>query len=140
MPHTTLNIQLKRLGKKNIQTIDYAITDYPNSLRQLIEICVKSELKKYNDKRTNNHLINFLSTEAIQHQCKLGKIDFGYIKNNTTAVLEQSLDNALQGYEDGLYLVFIDGEEIDELDQQIDINKASVVAFLRMTFLTGTYW
>ena len=49
MINTTLSIQLKRLGKKKIKTLDFAIEKQPNTLKQLIQECVNAEVKKYNN-------------------------------------------------------------------------------------------
>ena len=44
---------------------------------------------------------------------------------------------ALQGFEDGLYLVVLDGVEQRELDRQVYLTAESRLVFLRLTFLAG---
>jgi hypothetical protein len=43
----------------------------------------------------------------------------------------------LQGFEDGLYLVILDGEEQRDLDRQVYVTAESRMVFLRLTFLAG---
>ena len=44
---------------------------------------------------------------------------------------------ALQGFEDGLYLVVLDGAEQRDLDCQVYPKPESHLVFLRLTFLAG---
>lgn len=135
-----LNIQLKRLGKKKVKHLEYPIKKLPKTLHELIEACVKSEVKRYNEKRENVSLLSFLTPQNLQEQSEKGKITFGDIENKTLAVEENAIANALQGFQDGLFVVFIEEEEIKNIDQQLRLSSNSVIVFIRMTFLSGTYW
>ena len=44
---------------------------------------------------------------------------------------------ALEAFEDGIYLVIVDGEEQRELDRQIFLQPDSKVAFVRLVMLAG---
>lgn len=135
-----LTIQLKRLGKKKIKRLDYEIATPPKTLKELIEQCVKAEVINYNTKRENIQLLDFLSPKQIQEQSESGKIGFGDISNTTLAIENEAIENALLAFKDGLFLVFIDDDEIKDLDQPISINNTTNIVFMRMTFLSGTYW
>lgn len=135
-----LTIQLKRLGKKKIKTLNFDIKKTPETLEELIEQCVISEIKKFNNKRENLQLQAFLTPQNIQEQSEKGKIGFGAIENKTLAIEADAISNAKQGFLDGLFLVFINDNEIKALNETIIINKESTIAFMRMTFLSGTYW
>ena len=135
-----LTIRLKRLGKKKVHTTNISITGTINTLQDLITACVKSEVNRFNKEREHNHLLPFLTPSEIQEQSKTGKISFGDIHNLDKASFEQSIEIALQGYKDGQFLVFIDDQEIQSLDNPIILSPDSTITFLRMTFLTGTYW
>jgi hypothetical protein len=43
----------------------------------------------------------------------------------------------LQAFEDGLYLVIVDGNEQRDLDQQVFLQPDSRVAFVRLALLAG---
>ena len=135
-----LTIQLKRLGKKKIKKIPFELDEEVTTLKSLFEACVKSEVKTFNKKKQDALLLPFLSTEEIQEQSDTGKIGFGDSFNNTLAVEKEALENVIQGFEDGLFLVFINDDEVKTLDQTITLDQESTVSFIRMTFLTGTYW
>jgi hypothetical protein len=135
-----MKIQLKRLGKKKVKTLDYQIDTIPKTLKELIESCVKAEVKIYNEKRENTQLISFLSPKDIQEQSEKGKIGFGDIANTTLAIEQEAIENALLGFKDGLFVVFVDDEEIKKLDLKLTLTEKATITFLRLTFLTGTYW
>ena len=107
-----LTLQLKRLGKKKIHLLEFEIEKQPQTLKELIEECVKSEVKRYNEKREEIKLMSFLSPKDIQEQSETGKIGFGDLENRELAQVDEAIANALLAFEDGLYVVFVDDEEI----------------------------
>ena len=135
-----LTLQLKRLGKKKIHLLEFEIEKQPQTLKELIEQCVKSEVKRYNEKREEIKLMSFLSPKDIQEQSETGKIGFGDLENRELAQVDEAIANALLAFEDGLFVLFVDDEEIKSFEQSIALKPDSVIAFIRLTFLTGTYW
>jgi len=138
MPQLTL--QLKRLGKKKIKQIPLTLNHTPKNLEELLIACVSNQVEAFNKKRLEVNVVGFLSPAEIQDQAQTGKIDFGDLANKDTAVLQEAIDNVLLAYKDGLFVVFIDGNEIKELATPLQLTDKSVVAFIRMTFLVGSYW
>ncbi|QFZ53682.1 hypothetical protein FEZ18_02115 [Oceanihabitans sp. IOP_32] len=136
----TLTIQLKRLGKKKIKTLNMELDSSPKNLRELITACVRHEVSKYNQKREGANVLSFLNATEIKEQSASGKINFGDTANKTLAVEQTAIENALLAHKDGLYLVFINDDEITSLEQTISLNEQSCVTFIRMTFLSGAYW
>lgn len=135
-----LTLQLKRLGKKKIHLLEYELEKKPESLRELIEQCVKNEVKRYNEKRKDIKLLSFLSPIEIEEQSETGKIGFGDIENTELAKIDEAVSNAILAFEDGLFVVFIDDNEIKNLDKVLSMNQNATITFIRLTFLTGTYW
>ena len=135
-----LTIQLKRLGKKKIKQVPISLDSTPENLKELISACVRSEVKRYNEKREGVQVISFLTPVEIQEQGESGKVSFGDQANTTLAQEEIAVENALLAYKDGLYLVFINDDEITAIDAPIKLSEESVVSFIRMTFLSGAYW
>lgn len=132
-------IQLKRLGKKKIHTVLVSFKHQPKTLRELINSCVESEVNAFNQKQSN-HLQTFLSSDVIASNAEQGQVNFGQLKNEQIANLDQAKETAIQGYIDGIYVAFINEKEIKSLDEPITIDEVATIAFLRLTFLTGTHW
>ena len=63
-----LTIQLKRLGKKKIKQVPISLDSTPQNLKELISACVRSEVKRHNEKRKGVQVISFLTPVEIQEQ------------------------------------------------------------------------
>lgn len=135
-----ITINLKRLGKKKIYKQPYIIKETIYTLKDLIRVCVITEVERFNEKTENKSLLQFLTPADIQKQSEKGKIGFGELHNTQKAEVEESLENAFLAHKDGLFVVFIDDEEVEDLDQDILVTEHTNITFIRLTFLTGTYW
>ena len=140
MEMNTLTLKIKKLGKRKVNLIEIPISDPIHDLKDLLEACVKTEVKRYNSEKTKINLITFLVPAAIKEQSNTGKVSFGDSENKNLADLEKSIATVLQGFQDGLFVVFIGEEEIKDLDQKITLEASVPITFLRLSFLTGTFW
>ena len=135
-----VQIKLKKLGKKKIKQFEVELQSSVENLEELIVEIVKSEVKRFNDKQENPSIVSFLSNQAINEQSESGKVSFGDMYNQDKAIEHEAIENALLAHTDGMFVVFVDDEEIKDLKENITITEHSEVVFLRLTFLTGTYW
>lgn len=135
-----LTLQLKRLGKKKVKQVPFTLQETPKNLEELLIGCVKNQVEAFNKKRLEVNVIGFLSPAKIQEQAQSGKVDFGEINNKDLANLEKAIDNVLLAFKDGLFVVFVDDDEITDLKTPLELTSDSMIAFIRMTFLVGTYW
>src|SRR5690606_5352666 len=133
-------LQLKRLGKKKVKQVPFTLEETPKNLEELLIGCVKNQVEAFNKKRLEVNVIGILSPAEIQEQAQSGKVDFGEINNKDLANLEKAIDNVLLAFKDGLFVVFVDDDEITDLKTPLELTSNSVIAFIRMTFLVGTYW
>jgi len=137
---TDISLRLKRLGKKRLHTVPYKVSADVKTLTELIRAAVTGEVERFNASRTEPKLFAFLTPSEIQRQATDGKITFGEVENTDEADLEAAVETALQAHADGVFLVFIDDDEVRSLTEVINLEEGSVVTFLRLTFLTGTLW
>ncbi len=135
-----IELQLKRLGKKKIKTVGFQVDQRPETLQQLIESCVKSEVTRYNQNREQPVLSGFLTPQEIQEQSETGKVTFGDLAPAERAEASKAIADALQAFKDGSFSVFIDDREIKTLTEKLSVQRESTIMFVRLTFLTGTYW
>ena len=135
-----LTLQLKRLGKKKVKNVPFTLAETPQTLEDLLIACVKNQVAAFNNKRLAVNVIGFLSPSEIQDQATSGKVDFGDLANKNLADEQEAIDNVRIAFKDGLFLVFIDDEEVTDLKTPLQLTSQSVVTFIRMTFLVGTYW
>lgn len=137
---TTLTVRLKRLGKKRFRNLPYRLGGEVGNLRELITACVQKEVGRFNAEREEPEVLPFLGPEAIGKQIRDGKVSFGEVANPQPADADKATEVALQAWEDGMYVVFLDDDELRSLDASFSLAEGSTVTFIRLTFLTGTFW
>lgn len=107
------------------------------TLRQLIARVVRSEVEAFEERQRTQRLVRFLSEEEIRAGAARGKIDPGGRSPSAPVDVEAAIGTAIAGFEDGLYLVVLDGVEQRDLDAQVHLTEGSRMVFLRLTFLAG---
>ncbi len=138
-----INVTTKQLGKKRpigTETIEIEDLKENSTLSHLIKNIVKQQVTEFNKKRETPKLLSFLSKQEIDKQTLVGKVSFRDIYNTEKADILKAIDNALLAFEDGLYCVFIDDNQIEKLDNLIHIKQNSSITFVRLTFLAGSIW
>jgi hypothetical protein len=107
------------------------------TLRDLITRIVTSEVESFKKRQERRRLVHVLGPQKIEEGLEKGKIDLGGSSLKQDVVPENAVGTALQAFEDGLYLVVIDGTEHRELDAQVYIQPGSRITFIRLVFLAG---
>ena len=87
-----------------------------------------------------SELLKYLTNEEIQDKATTGKISFGVNYNGMSADTEKAIRNALQSFEDGIFRIFVDGEELESLEQPVSLHEGSELIFVRLTMLAGRMW
>jgi hypothetical protein len=135
----------KALGQRRPLFADFSVPLPPSetggdggtTLRDLIERVVRHEVKSFKDRRERRKFVQVLSSRQIDEAVERGKVDMGGRDLEQKVDEDDAVATALQGFEDGLYLVILDGEEQRELDKQIYPKPDSRVTFVRLVFLAG---
>ena len=107
------------------------------TLRELIIRVVSAEVRAFERREQARRLMRVLSNTEIAEAAARGKIDSGGRPPTGPVDEDAAIGAALQGFEDGLYLVILDGVEQRSLDAQIYPKPDSQLVFLRLTFLAG---
>lgn len=142
-----INVTVKQLGKKHPilseQKIEIRFNDANILLKDLLELIVQQQVETFNAKsfelEGDDHaqlpLENYLNILT-----DTGKVGFGSIYNQKKADLQKAQENAVQAFEDGMFAVFYNDEQLEDLTQVIDLSLQHTFAFIRLTFLAGSYW
>ena len=107
------------------------------TLRDLISRIVRQEVNAFERREQSRRLVRVLSNTEIAEGAARGKVDSGGHAPGRPVDAEVAVGAALQGFEDGLYLVILDGVEQRELEAQVYLSPDSRLVFLRLTFLAG---
>ncbi|MCM1497193.1 MAG: hypothetical protein NC124_01880 [Clostridium sp.] len=134
-----VKVTLKQLGKKRnkFQAVPFELEHSPANVGELIRECVHTCVKEY---RVRAAKVEQPMTEAeIEAQKEIGKIAFGIHYNEGKVNEQKAADTALQAYEDGLFRIFRNEEELGEAGQELHLTEADVLTLVRLTMLSGSY-
>lgn len=139
-----ITVRVKQAGRKHalIENKSIEIEDIGENptLENLLKAVVKQQVEEFNDKPVEKNLLPFLSKDEIEQKSESGKVGFGSIYNENKADLTKAQTTALQAFEDGMFAVFANDDEIQKLDEIVALNGETVITFIRLTFLAGSYW
>jgi hypothetical protein len=140
-----ITIEGKALGNRRRLFADWSIPMPPDlggeggdlTLRDLIARIVRIEVAAFRNRREERRLVRALSTDQIAEGAAKGKVDMGGRELDQEVDEEQAVGTALQAFEDGIYLVAIDGHDVRSLDLTVHITLDSRVTFIRLALLAG---
>lgn len=137
----------RQAGKRKALFDDFSVPVPPEAgdggeltLRQLITQIVIGEVEAFRQRQEKRRLPQVLSAHQIEEGVEKGKIDSGGTDERILAQTvseEQAVGTALQAFEDGLYLVIIDGQEQRSLDARVYVRPGSRITFVKLVFLAG---
>lgn len=145
MINTSIYISIKKLGKrqpiieKQVFLLTQTFLETP-TLQNFIQLVVEKEVTTYNKTVTNQSLLPYLGKTTLSKMAQHGKVDFSAVYNTKSAIKTEAVSTALQAFEDGLFMVLIDGGNCRNLKQKIQFRENSEVVFLRLVALSGGYF
>lgn len=135
----TIYVRMRKLGKKNRETVAptaFSLERRPETAKELITALVRLGVRDYNARKDEGQLLPWLTSEEIEARASSGKVAFG-LRYGEDANEEAAVENALQCFEDGIYRVFANEEELEKADQPIPWTEETVFTFVRLTMLAG---
>ncbi|MHC4200868.1 MAG: hypothetical protein ACYSU0_12825 [Planctomycetota bacterium] len=141
----TIIVSARTAGKKKPIFEDWSVPFPPDlrpdgdslTLRTLITRIVQTEVEAFKKRQRKKRLLHALTAKEIVEGVAKGKVDMGGRDLDQEVDEEQAVGTALQAFEDGLYLVIVDGEEQRDLDRQVFLKPDSRVTFVRLVMLAG---
>ncbi len=144
MPNGMLTIETRLTGRRRgviphwqLPGDDFIRAGSPLTLRELIERVVHAEVAAFGERVAERRLVRLLTEREIDAQAARGRVDFGGRELEQEVEVDTSVGSALESFEDGLYLVLIDGRQYELLDEQVHVADDSRVTFLRLVPLAG---
>jgi hypothetical protein len=138
-----LTISGKALGRRKPLFADWSIPFPPDvgdsglTLRDLIGRVVRAEVEAFQERQEERKLFRALTARQIEDAAGKGKVEMGGKDYHQKVDADEAVATAWQAFEDGLYLVVLDGQEQRSLDAQVFPKDDSQVAFVRLTLLAG---
>ncbi len=137
-----LYVTVKQAGKRraSLKDKEININGTINTFRDLICEIVMVEVENYNKKGFEEDIFKFLTSEELEDKAYLGKVSFGERHNENSEDLVKAQENTLLSFKDGIYRVFINDEEIINLDDKIDLKEEDRLVFIKLVMLSGRLW
>ena len=142
-----IKVTVKQLGKKHPvlseQKIDIAYDDSNISLENLLKLIVQQQVEAFNAKSfelEDEDYTKIPTDNYLNILTDTGKVGFGSIYNLKKADVQKAQENAIQAFEDGMFAVFYNDEQLEDLTQTINLDLQHTFTFIRLTFLAGSYW
>lgn len=134
-------VNMKKAGSKRmaLTKIEYELPFSEGTLEDIIAFFVETEVKRYNNSN-DSMALKYLSEKDINDDAIEGKISFNEAKTNRKANALVATENALLCYKDGLIRVFLNDNELTDLNKTITIQENDTFTFIRLSFLTGRSW
>ncbi|HEU4962833.1 MAG TPA: hypothetical protein VFV52_03100 [Bacilli bacterium] len=137
-----LYLSVKQAGKRKgyITNQELNLDPIPSTLRELITQIVRLQVEAYNRKPTQDQLLPYLLPEDMDNLAETGKIGFEQRYNEQQADVHQAIETALLAYQDGLFRVFANEDELTDPDAPLELTEGTVLTFIRFTMLAGRMW
>ena len=135
-----LTLEVKQIGrKKAIVSRELPLGEFSShpTLRDLIERIVTLEVQGFRTRQRDAQFIRALTESEIKTQSETGKISMGGLEQIQEVHTDNAVKVALQAFEDGLYYVFANDEQIESLGQPVNLAVNSNIMFLRLVALAG---
>lgn len=107
------------------------------TLSELIRSVVESEVEGFRQRQLDRQLLQVLTNEQIAAGAAVGKITSGGSELDQEVDLDEAKATAIQAFEDGFYFVFVNGEQIEALNETVTVDDATTMLFVRLTPLAG---
>ena len=136
-------VNVKQIGKKrnSIEKKEYEISDDIQDIREFIADIVTTEVNEFNQKAEGLRVIDYMTDNEIEDKSAEGKISFNNDYNGKKQNLLMAIENAHKSYEDGIYLIFLNDNRLeDKLDIKLNLKQGDEFTFVRLAMLSGRMW
>ena len=113
-------INVKGLSRKKvIHQEEVELINKISTIKDLITELVKINVEKFNKKIDDKDILSIMTNEHIAEAARSGKIG-DEVHGDKKANLEKALNTAYLAFEDGLYCIFINDEQSEKLDDNLN--------------------
>ena len=137
-----IKVNVKQIGKRKsvVDGMPFQYEMIPKTVQALITETVKICLDAYKKRVEARDTMKVLDKDNIEELAEIGKIAFGISYGEKVPKEQEAIDTALTAFGDGLYRIFLNGEELSDLQQSIVLNEDTELTFIRLTMLAGRIW
>jgi hypothetical protein len=98
---------------------------------------VLKEVEAFKKRQDERRLVRILTERQIEEGLSKGRVDSGGRELHQEVNPDEVVAIAVQAFEDGIYLVILDGDEQRDLDREVHVRPDSHLIFVRLVMLAG---
>ena len=134
-----LFVRIKQLGKRKplLENQPLEVPGTVRSLRALLEEVVRQRVEAFNQRSESGNWAKYLTDFDLEASAETGKVGFDAKYNDRLQNVEQAVEAAVLAFQDGLFRVFLDENELESLDTELNLHDGQVILFIRLTMLAG---
>ena len=131
-------VETKIVGRRTpFERRPIELPDGPHTLESLLTQLVHHEVAAYHERQNSVGILRVLTEQEIEGGSTTGKISVAPQERGATVTPEDATQTALTAFKDGLYYVFLDDQQIEDLNQPLKLRPDSTLLLLRLTALAG---
>lgn len=123
--------------KKPFEHQPIALTRTSLTLQDLLTEVVERQVEQFNTRQQDQQLLQVLTPAAYSKGIEQGKIISGGQEHQQVADVQEAIEVAIQAFKDGLYYVFLEEEQLEDLNQPLQIAENTRILFVRLVPLIG---
>ena len=138
-----LSFALKSLGKKKAYINDVSIDidiSANTTVKELLLQIVSQQVKVFNQRKEAPNLLVYLNEKALSDTAETGQVKFNEQYNTTLTDEVKAKETVRMAFEDGLIALFINDEQLEDINQSILLKTNDSITLIRLTFLVGSIW
>jgi hypothetical protein len=130
-------VETKVVGTTGTESRHVAVPADVASLRDLLSALVRHELACYEQRRTASKTLRVLTPADLARGVDTGA--YGHEERAFAAArpVAQAIERAVEAFTDGLFLVFIDDVQVEELEAPVVVRPDSTLRLIRLLALAG---
>ncbi|GAB3862708.1 hypothetical protein GCM10028801_28750 [Nocardioides maradonensis] len=130
-------VETKVVGTKETESLSVSMPAAIGTLRDLLAALVRHELASYEQRRTASRTLRVLTPADLARG-----VDTGAYGRESRAVAApppeaEAIERAVEAFTDGLFFVFVDDRQVEELDAPVAIRPESTLRLVRLVALAG---
>lgn len=137
-----LFLAVKSLTKHRteVKPVPLTLDSMPTTLRELITQLVDREITLFKERQMRAQTPGVLSAEAIVNLALTGTIRPGTQAEVTPILRDEAIAHATQSVADGIVRLWVNDEELTDLDAPLSLNEGDTLTLIRLAPLAGRLW
>lgn len=134
-----MRVEAKVTGQRRriVEPLEIDPPQPPVVLSDLIGSVVAAEVDAFHLRQVDNQMLRVLTPDDIALGVTRGRVTSGGSDLDQVVDVDGATATALEAFRDGLYFVFVDGTQVESLEDPVAVTDESSMMFVRLVPLAG---